>query len=102
MSANQTTFPITMMARILGVSRAGYYAWAGRPPSARAEADTALLERIRTVHAASRETYGAPRIHAELRARGERYGRKRIVRLMRGAGITGVSRRRTPAEIQSS
>jgi putative transposase len=94
MSANQAAFPIATMARVLGVSRAGYYAWASRPASAHAETDAALLERIRTVHAASRETYGAPRIHAELRAGGERHGRKRIARLMRGAGITGVSRRR--------
>ena len=94
MSANQAAFPIATMARVLGVSRAGHYAWASRPASAHAETDAALLERIRTVHAASRETYGAPRIHAELRAGGERHGRKRIARLMRGAGITGVSRRR--------
>ena len=93
MSANQAAFPITTMARVFGVSRAGYYAWAGRPPSAHAKADAALLERIRTVHAASRETYGAPRVHAQLRAGGERHGRKRIARLMRGAGIAGVSRR---------
>ena len=93
MSANQAAFPITTTARVLGVSRAGHYAWAGRPPSAHTEADTALLERIRAVHAAPRETYGAPRVHAQLRAGGERHGRKRIARLMRGAGITGVSRR---------
>lgn len=94
MSANQAAFPVTTMARVLGVSRTGYYAWASRPASVHAETDAALLERIRTVHAASRETYGAPRIHAELRAGGERHGRKRIARLMRGAGIKGVSRRR--------
>ena len=56
-------------------------------------ADAALLKRIRTVHASSRETYGAPRIHAELRARGEKHGRKRIARLMRAAGLAGASRR---------
>ncbi len=82
------------MARVLGVSRAGYYAWVTRPPSARAVADTALLERVRTVHRGSRETYGAPRIHAALRALGERHGRKRIARLMRDAGLVGASHRR--------
>jgi putative transposase len=87
-------FPIATMARVLGVSKAGYYAWLRRPPSARAEADAALLQRIRTVHAGSRETYGAPRVHAELRARGERHGRKRIARLMRAAGLVGASHRR--------
>ena len=68
MSANQAAFPIAAMARVLGVSRAGFYAWATRPPSARTVADTALLERVRTVHRGSRETYGAPRVHAALRA----------------------------------
>jgi putative transposase len=56
MSANQASFPIALMARVLGVSKAGYYAWLSRPPSARALADVALLKRIRTVHATSRET----------------------------------------------
>lgn len=82
------------MARLLGVSVSGYYAWLQRPPSAHAIADAALLKRIRTVHATSRDTYGAPRIHAELRAGGERHGRKRIARLMRSAGLVGASRRR--------
>jgi putative transposase len=94
MKANQASFPIARMARLLGVSRAGYYAWLERPPSAYAEADAALLRRIRTVHATSRQTYGAPRMHAELRARGERHGRKRIARLMRSAGLVGASHRR--------
>jgi hypothetical protein len=94
MRANQACFPVATMARVLGVSRAGYYAWARRPPSAYAEADAALLERVRAVHVASRATYGAPRIHAELRMRGERHGRKRIARLMRGAGLIGASHRR--------
>ena len=61
MSADQADFPIRMMARALGVSKAGYYAWASRQPSARRMADAALLKRIRTVHLASHETYGAPR-----------------------------------------
>jgi putative transposase len=94
MSAHQASFPIATMARVLGVSEAGYYAWRQRPPSARAVADTALLKRVRTIHASSRETYGAPRVHAELRAGGERHGRKRIARLMRAAGLVGASRRR--------
>jgi putative transposase len=94
MSANQACFRVATMARVLGVSRAGYYAWVSRPLSPHTEADAALLERIRTVHAASRETYGAPRIHAELRMQGERHGRKRIARLMRGAGLVGASHRR--------
>ena len=94
MSANQAAFPVATMARVLGVSRAGYYAWTSRPSSAHAKADAVLLERIRTAHARSRETYGAPRVHAELRAGGERHGRKRIARLMRRAGFVGASHRR--------
>ena len=59
MSANQASFPIAAMARVLGVSKAGYYAWLQRPPPAHATADAALLKHIKTVHASSRQTYGA-------------------------------------------
>jgi putative transposase len=93
MSTNQANFPIATMARVLGVSKAGFYAWRDRPPSAHAQADAALLARVRTVHASSRQTYGAPRVHADLRQCGERHGRKRIARLMRGAGLVGASHR---------
>jgi putative transposase len=94
MSANQAAFPVCVMARVLGVSRAGYYAWLQRPASSHAQTDAALLKRIRTVHATSRETYGSPRVHAELQAGGEMHGRKWIARLMRDAGLAGASRRR--------
>ena len=62
MNANQAAFPTATMARVLGVSEAGYYAWLRRPSSAHALADAALLKRVRTVH--TRGTYGAPRVHA--------------------------------------
>ena len=62
------------------MSKAGYYAWVQRPPSVRAQEDAALMERVRAVHVASHGTYGAPRVHAELRQGGERHGRKRIAR----------------------
>ena len=75
------------------MSKAGYYAWLHRRPSAQAVADAALLKRVRTVHASSRQTYGAPRVHADLRAQGERHGRKRIARLMRDAGLVGACHR---------
>ena len=93
MSANQADFPIATMARVLGVSKAGYYAWANRPPSARGLADAELLKRIRTVHLGSRGIYGAPRVHADLREQGARHSRKRIVRLMQEAGLVGASHR---------
>ncbi len=87
-------YPVATMCRLLGVSTSGYYAWQGRAPSAHADSDTALLERIREIHRTSRETYGAPRIHAELIAEGRAVSRKRIARLMRGAGLAGISRRK--------
>lgn len=83
-----------MMCRVLGVSPSGYYAWRERPPSRRAVSDVALLERIGGIHKFSRGTYGVPRIFEELKAKGVRVGRKRIARLMKGAGLQGVSRRR--------
>ena len=86
---------VSRLARVLGVARAGYYAWASRPPSARAVADAALLEQIRDIHARSRGTYGAPRVHAELRLGLDvQVGRKRVARLMRAAGLQGCHRRR--------
>lgn len=88
------------MCRVLGVSPSGYYAWRHRKPSARARADAVLRERIRIVHAASYGTYGAPRVHAELKAAGVAIARKRVARLMRSAGLTGVSRRKGPATTQ--
>ena len=94
MSAHQAVFPVAVMARVLGVSEAGFHGWRRRPVSAHAAADAALLKRIRTIHAGPRQTYGAPRVHAELRAGGEKHGRKRIARLMRAAGLIGASRRR--------
>ncbi len=100
MRANRATYPIATMCRLLGVSASGYHAWQGRAPSARAQGDARLLERIREIHADSRSTYGAPRIHAELTAKGVRVGRKRVARLMHAAGLAGVSRRKGPRTTQ--
>ena len=80
---------------MLEVSPSGYYAWRGRKISARARADEKLQPRIRTIHLLSRQTYGAPRIHAELQDEGTRVGRKRVARLMREARLRGVSRRKS-------
>ena len=96
MSTNQARFRVATMARVLGVSTSGYYAWRQRSPSARAQADADLTARVRAIHADSRGTYGAPRIHAELAEAGVAVGRKRVARVMRAAGIAGVSRRRGP------
>ena len=93
-ASERATFPVTMMCRVLGVSPSGFWAWLGRGPSARARADADLTATIRAVHDRSRGTYGSPRVHADLAASGIRCGRKRVARLMRGAGIVGVHRRR--------
>ncbi len=90
----QAAFPIATLCRVLTVGRLGYYAWARRGVSARATADAALTTRIAAVHERSRRTYGAPRVHAELRAQGTRCARKRVARLMRVAGLVGCRHRR--------
>jgi len=92
--ANQAVYPVATQCRLLGVSPSGYYAWRRRPLSARTQANEALTERIRAIHALSQGTYGMPRIHAELAAEGEQVSRKRVARLMRAAGLQGVSRRK--------
>jgi transposase InsO family protein len=90
------------MCHVLGVSVSGYCAWRKRPPSARATADTVLVERIRQAHADSRHTYGSPRIHAALRQQGIVCNHKRVERLMRVHGIWGRDRRqRRPVTTQS-
>lgn len=94
MTANQVVFPVRMMAKVMGVSRSGFYGWIARPPSARATADRHLSERIGRIHSASKATYGAPRIHAELADGGINVGRKRVERLMKAATLVGVSRRK--------
>ena len=88
-SDHQAAYPIATMCRLLGVSSSGYHAWVKRRPSRRAEADAAevLIAAIRVAHTASRGTYGAPRVHAELAAKGISVGCKRVARLMTQAGL---------------
>ena len=94
MKENQATHEVQTMSRALGVSPSGFYAWRNRPPSARATADAKLLGRIRAFHATSDGTYGVPRIYEDFLEEGTPIGRKRIARLMRSAGLRGVSRRK--------
>jgi putative transposase len=90
-AARKAEHSIKTMCRVLGVSRSGFHAWENRPPSARRLEDDRLLERIREIHAANREVYGSPRVHAELvLSDGQRIARKRVERLMRQAGLTGL------------
>ncbi len=92
--AEKAQYPVALLCRVLGVSRAGYYAWEGREESARQKANAALAERIRQVHQQSRGNYGSPRVHAELKAQGEHVGRHRVARLMREEGLRARRRRR--------
>jgi transposase InsO family protein len=78
---------------LLKVSRAAFYAHLSGP-SRREQEDAGLTEQIKAVHEHSKGRYGAPRVHAELRRRGRRHGRKRVARLMRAAGIAGRAPRR--------
>jgi putative transposase len=83
--------PVSRACDLLNVSTSGYYEWASRPPSDRALSDAWLTEKIKEVHDANRRVYGAPRIHAELRMTyGVKVGRKRVERLMRQAGLSGL------------
>jgi putative transposase len=90
-----------MMCPALKVSRSGYYAWRSRPISERASTDRLLSDSIRQIHRESRGVYGAPKICAELKARGTPHGRHKIARLMRLAGLKGRPRRRYKITTQS-
>lgn len=87
--------PVSLACELLDVSRSGYYDWSTRAPSDRALTDAFLIEKIKVIHAENRGVYGAARIHAELRiAHGIHVGRKRVERLMRDAGISGLVTRK--------
>jgi putative transposase len=90
--AEKASYPISLLCRVLGVSRSGYYEWKDRPPSKRDRENAALTEKIRHIHERSRQLYGYPRVHAELKALGVRCSRKRVARLMRKAALRGCLR----------
>jgi transposase InsO family protein len=92
MAAHREEFEIRVMCRVLAVSRSGYYAWPKRPISARKMADQELSQQIKEIYEHSRQTYGSPRIWAELAAQGVRCGRKRVARLMRQAALCARQR----------
>ena len=90
-AAEKASHTITIMCRVLEVSRSGYHAWTRRPPGPRALEDARLTVRIRELHKKRREVYGSPRIWSDLVLDdGERIGRKRVERLMRQAGLSGL------------
>lgn len=88
--AHQKRWRVALMCRVLQVSVSGFYEWRGRPESNRAKEDKVLLEQIKMFHCGSRATYGAPRIHKDLKKVGRHHGRKRVAKLMRQAGIRGM------------
>jgi len=101
-------YPTHEMCRLLGLSRSAYYRWRGYPESKRQEEDKRLLEAIREIHRFARETYGSPRMKAELHGRGHRCGRNRVARIMREndimakttarfRGLTKSGRKQPPA-----
>ena len=90
----RVNYSVAALCRMLGVSKSGYYAWRSRPPSNRSREDAVLTEKIREIHSRSRETYGYPRVHAELRTLGVLCGRRRVARLMRAVGLQGCVRGR--------
>ena len=94
--AQKARTPVSVACELLGVSTSGFYAWASRAPSDRALSDAWLVEKIKTIHVENRGVYGSRRVQAELRlGEGIRVSRKRVQRLMRRAGLSGlVSRKR--------
>lgn len=92
--AHRDTFKVERLCRVVGVAPSGYYAWRKRQPSQRQRDNERLIERIREVHQTSRQTYGSPRIHADLREAGEACNPKRVERLMRLHGIRAKQPRR--------
>jgi transposase InsO family protein len=92
-AAHASKYPVTMLCRVLGLARSGYYAWRQRSHSPRQERDQQLTAQIRTIFTDSRRTYGSPRVHAHLQAQGVRTARKRVARLMRHAQLQARARR---------
>jgi len=92
--AEKAMFPIRLMCRVLRVTASGFYAWRTRPESKRAIRDRQLTVKVRAFHAASRGTYGSPRILEDLQEDGEKVSRKRVARLMRENELTGQMPRR--------
>ncbi len=93
--AEKASYPVSLLCRVLRVSRSGYYDWKDRPPSKRTTKDAELTQRIREIRTRRRQIYGYPRrVHAELRVLGVCCSRKRVARLMRKAALRGCIRGR--------
>jgi putative transposase len=94
MRAEKASFKVAAMARVLGVTRQGYYAFEKRPPSERVQTDTRLCHEVRQIFEESKATYGSPRVFRALRGRGWRTSKRRVERALRGMGLTPPRPRR--------
>jgi len=99
---NRGRYPTKLVCEVLGVSEGGYYHWRKRPKSSRAIRDEDLSCKIEVFHCGSRATYGAPRIHKDLKASGEKVSRKRVARLMKQQGLRGKCKRRFKVTTKSN
>lgn len=102
MEACREAFSVRRMCSLLEVSASGYYAWRERPPSERAKANEALVQEIKAIHAKSNETYGSPRVHAELVSKGFRAGKNRVARLMQAENIQSRRKKKRQSTTDSS
>ncbi|PZD70140.1 hypothetical protein C1752_18334 [Acaryochloris thomasi RCC1774] len=100
MDAEKVNYPITLMCKVLKLARSGYYAWVNREVSPRQQENEILSNQIHQIHQESRQTYGSPRIHAALLAKGFRVGRQRVRRLMAKLGI--CARRKRPFKVTTT
>ena len=102
MSRQRQLYPVKLMARVLGVSRSGFYAWLTRAPSARSEKDEKMKPLIRIAHKKGRGTYGPRRIQTELQSTGTVLGRDQIGRLRREMGLKCIQKRKFKATTNSA
>jgi transposase InsO family protein len=93
LEANRSFFPVSLMCRRFGVTRAGFYAWRNRRPCARSASDAAMTERVLEVFQEARGLYGSPRVTRQLGLQGVPVGRRRVARLMRLAQLQGRTAR---------
>ncbi len=93
-AAEKASFPVSRMCRLFEVTRQGYYAYVGRPPSERVRQDAELCSSVREAFEESGQTYGSPRVLRALRGQGLRVGKRRVERVMRGLGLTPPTPRR--------
>jgi transposase InsO family protein len=93
-AAERASYPVRLLCKVVGVAASGFYAWLRRVPGRRQADEQRVKEKVGQIFQASRQTYGSPRIHAELQEAGLRIGRKRVARLMRENGLAALVRRR--------